>query len=154
MVILWVGTFVVRSVERLSIPSGFARASVDVVHLGLILNSVGELAMVKVRFWWWLVVSILVGVLVSACGDESESAGPPSALESESDVAVDGGNDTDETEPADTVTEPVESEPPTACESACYQQYEEMVSAADCDAWCYATADQWLTGCLAECSGS
>ncbi len=52
----------------------------------------------------------------------------------------------------DTSIEVAESDEPTECELACYQHWQDVVSAPDCDAWCHGTADQWLSACLGESS--
>ena len=99
----------------------------------------------------------LLGLSVSACGDENTTS--PSEVTESTDEQVPSDTTDDagvsENQEASNVADEVEdSEPPTECEIACYEQYEAWISAEDCDAWCHATSDQWLSGCLAECSSN
>ena len=111
-----------------------------------------------VRLWRWALLSVFVGFFLTACGDENEPSVPALSADSgDSESSADTGDEQvggNEETSSELTNEADESSPPTECELSCIEQYEEMISAEDCDAWCHATSDQWLSGCLATCSSN
>ena len=122
---------------------------------------VGRYFMEKIRICCVMIVGLGAILFLTACGDETGPPAPDSTAnigdvvtaDADEDGTVSQGEEGSEVvDEVDDSEEVDESEPPTECELACYEQYQDLLSAEDCDAWCHATADQWLSGCLMECS--
>ena len=85
-----------------------------------------------VRLWRLALLSVFVGFFLTACGDESEPPVPALSADSgDSESSADAGDEqvaSNEESTAEQTNETDESSPPTECELACIEQYEEMIA--------------------------